>query len=72
MTTFVRLILVFAFAWVFYEGVSGLVGDSGGINYRRIGMVFGAIALGTGFVALRQRGHDKRRELHHTQDDQNS
>jgi len=62
MQNVLRILLVFLFAWIFYEGVSGLVGDSGNINQRRIGLALGAIALGVGFVVIRQKGHEKRRE----------
>jgi|GEM_PF-2412511 len=62
MQFIIRLLLVILFAWFFYEGISGLVGDSGAINQRRIALAVGAIALGVVFVVIRQKGHDKRRE----------
>lgn len=62
MQNILRVLLVLLFGWLFYEGVSGLVGDSGGISQRRIGLAIGAIALGVGFIVIRQKGHDKRRE----------
>jgi len=62
MQFIIRLLLVILFAWFFYEGISGLVGDSGGINQRRMALAVGAIALGVVFVVIRQKGHDKRRE----------
>ena len=62
MQLIVRLFLVILFAWFFYEGISGLVGDSGGINQRRMALAAGAIALGVVFVVIRQKGHEKRRE----------
>jgi len=70
MSNLVRIVLILVFAWVFYEGVSGLVGDAGGINKRRIGLAIGAIALGAGFVVLRQKGHEKRHEMKRMRNDQ--